>query len=262
MRVLFALATVCSLVTASATAETYSIPTESGASLGVSGLNKTKIITSCQGHPAKHSFAKSGDAMVFTIHHRDVGTCVIDAGKGYTRGRPWAERTEVQSQKFAQRKRYLFTANISMDPRFASAHETTVFQVHQWDQKRCKCGPYVMVMFDRRGVLMIKVLKADHSHHLFYTDVTRADFEGRWTEIAVDIDTSKSNPSAAIYVAGKQLVDTSLFVQKGGTVFSKFGIYRPGNKYAELPTDRVYAKDMLYRELPSGAPLAEFGADK
>ena len=257
MRILCVLLFGLSFAASSGFANEYNIPTASGTMLDVPGLEPVKVKTSCGGHPAQHSYQEMPEAMVFTIHHGEKGRCVIDAGQGYTRNRPWAERTEVQSQKFKQGERYFFKVEVSMDPDFDSAHETTVFQVHQWDDKKCRCGPYVMVMFDRRGILMVKVLKADHSHQLFYTDVSRDQFEGRWVEIAADIDTGKENPHATIYVDAMKVVDTDLFVQKGGTVFSKTGIYRPGNKYAESPTDRVYARNLLYRRLPAIVPLAE-----
>lgn len=260
MRFLCALFVGMALAASAVSAQDHNIPSSSGATLDVPDLQPVKIRTSCGGHPAKHSYKETPEAMVFTLHHGEKGRCSTDAGKGFTRNRPWAERTEVQSQKFKQGERYFLKVDISMDPEFDSAHETTVFQVHQWDDKRCRCGPYIMVMFDRRGVLMVKVLKADHSHHLFYTDVMRDQFEGRWVEIAADIDTGKADPRVTIYVEAEKIVETDLFVQKGGTVFSKTGIYRPGNKYADSPSDRVYSRNMLYRRLPSGTPLAELAS--
>ena len=182
------------------------------------------------------------------MHHGDIGKCPTDLGQGNSRSKiPYSERAEIQSQKFRQGSRYIFRADVSMDPNFGTAPKTTIFQVHQWDTNSCKCGPYVMVFFDKSGRLNARVLKSHHYHNIVRLgSFTRKDFEGKWVEIAVDLDTSHASPTATIYVGGKAVHSESVLVQPGGTVFFKSGIYRHGRISPRLVSDRVLVSNAEY----------------
>jgi len=191
---------------------------------------------------------KKGGVFTFTVHHGDIGKCPTDSSKGNSRSNiPHSERVEVQGPKFAQGKRYIFRAEVSMDPQFSTAPKTTIFQVHQWDSKACNCGPYVMIRFDKSGRLTALILKADHQHKSVRLGrYTRSDFEGKWVELAVDIDTSVQSPSVSVYVDGKRMTSEPVLVQPGGTVFFKAGLYRHGRLNPQLPSDRVYVRKTGY----------------
>lgn len=191
---------------------------------------------------------KKRGTYVFTMHHGDVGNCPTDRGAGYSnKNIPHSERAEIQSQKFQQGSRYIFKADVSLAKGYATSAKTTIFQVHQWDTKHCKCGPYVMIFFDKSGHLSARILKSHHQHHIRRLGgFTRQDFEGRWVELAVDINTDKARAGVTIYVDGKPVHSEPVLVQDGGTVFFKTGLYRHGRISPMLTSDRLFVTDIGY----------------
>ena len=231
-----------------ALAADYTMPTNIAADAFDLKFKKLKLKNSCGKHPGSHSLKKTRGTYIFTMKHGDIGNCSTDMGSGKSSvSIPYSERAEIWSQFFKQGNRYIFKADLSLDPEFATAPVTTVFQVHQWVSPDCECGPYVMIFFDKKGNLNARILRSHHKHTTRRLgNFTRKDFEGKWLEIAVDIDTDKEKPTVAIYVGGKLVHRENVLVQDGGAVFFKTGLYRFGRLQPELPTDRLYVRDIGY----------------
>lgn len=229
----------------------YAIPTNIAADAFDFKFRKLKIKTSCGKHPGAHSMKKHRGTYIFTMKHGDIGNCPTDKDSGYSSVPiPHSERAEVLSQLFKQGDRYVFKADVSLDPRFSTAPTTTIFQVHQWVTATCKCGPYVMIFLDKKGDLYARVLRSHHKHNTRRLgNFNRRDFEGKWVEIAVDINTDKKNPGVSIYVGGKLVHKEHVLVQDGGAVFFKTGLYRFGRLAPKLPTDRLYVSDIGYAKV-------------
>jgi hypothetical protein len=204
VRQIFLLVTLLTTFAFPVVAADYAIPTNKSADAFDFKFKKLKMKNSCGKHPGSHSMKKSRGTLIFTMQHGDIGNCPTDMGSGKSSvAIPYSERAEIWSQFFKQGNRYIFKADLSLDPSFATAPVTTVFQVHQWVTPTCECGPYVMIFFDKNGNLNARILRSHHKHTTRRIGkFTRKDFEGKWLEIAVDIDTDKQNPVVAIYVGG------------------------------------------------------------
>jgi hypothetical protein len=229
----------------------YAIPKNKAADAFDIKFKKLKLKNSCGKHPGTHSLKKTRGMHIFTMHHGDIGNCSTDKDQGKSSvWIPYSERAEIWSQFLKQGNRYIFKADISMDPNFKTAPTTTIFQVHQWVTPSCECGPYVMIFFDKNGHLYARILREHHKHNTRRLGkFTRKDFEGKWQEIAVDINTDKKTPSVSIYVGGKLAHQEHVLVQDGGAVFFKTGLYRFGRKSPKLPSDRMYVKDIGYAKV-------------
>lgn len=229
----------------------YTIPKSKPADAFDLKFKKLKLKNSCGKHPGKHSMKKTRGTLVFSMKHGDIGNCPTDKDQGFSSVPiPYSERAEIMSQFFKQGNRYIFKADISMDSNFATAPTTTIFQVHQWVTGSCECGPYIMIFFDKDDKLNARVLRSHHKHTTRRLgNFTRKDFEGKWQEIAIDINTDKKQPNVSIYVGGKLVHQGHVLVQDGGAVFFKTGLYRFGRKSPKLPTDRMYVKDIGYTKV-------------
>lgn len=251
MRFLTLFLAVFVLLSAPLKAQDFAIPKNKSADAFDIKFKKLKLKNSCGDHPGKHSLKKKRGTLIFTMHHGDIGNCPTDKDQGFSSVKiPYSERAEIWSQFFKQGQRYVFKADVSMDPNFATAPATTIFQVHQWVTGACECGPYVMIFFDKNERLNARILRG---HHKLTTrrlgDFTRRDFEGKWLEIAVDINTDKKNPSVSIFVGGKLAHREHVLVQDGGAVFFKTGLYRFGRRNPKLPSDRIYVRDIGYAKI-------------
>lgn len=197
--------------------------------------------------PNREAYYERDSVMTFTLKNGDIGTCSTDKNATNSRtGTPYMERVEVSGKNMEQGGRYLFSAEVHFDPDFRSGHKTTFFQVHQWNQETCKCGPYVMMTLQNSGDVYAWVLKADHSHQKYRIENWhRRNFVDMWVEVAVDIDTSdKSN--VVIYLGGEKVLETDVLVQERGNVFAKTGLYRHGSVKYPLPTDKVHVRNFRY----------------
>ena len=235
-----------------ALASGYTMPEQEAAARAFDfSFRNLSLKTSCGGHPGKHSYKKRRGVHIFTMQNGDIGKCPTDPGSGFSgKDIPHSERAEIQGQKFSQGARYVFKADYSMDSQFATGPKTTVFQVHQWVTGKCECGPYVMVFFDRAGKLKARILKSHHKHAIkLLGNFTRGDSEGRWQEIAVDIDTASSRPKVRIYVGGRLVLTDDVLVQSNGSVYFKTGLYRHGRRSSPLPADRMYVKNIGFAEV-------------
>ncbi len=184
--------------------------------------------------------------MTFTLDHGDIGGCYTDKPGFHPHGPvPYMERAEMYSDFRNVGPRYRFSVLVHMDPGFATAPDTTLFQVHQWVQESCRCEPPVMLGFDGDGRLLAWVLTAPGRHvKLPLKGWTRKSFEGAWVEISVDITSAYGRQDVTIWLGGQKVLNRKALVQQGGALFLKVGLYRPGSKRHNLPTDRLHVRDV------------------
>ncbi len=197
--------------------------------------------------PNENAFSQNDGVMTFTLKNGDIGTCSTDkTAANSAKSTPYMERVEVSGKSLRQGGRYLFSTEVHFDPDFKSGHKSTFMQVHQWNQKTCKCGPYVMMVLQNSGDVYAWVLKAHHSHQKYRLgNWHRRDFENTWVEVAIDIDTS-DDPKVIVFLGGEQVLETDVLVQDGGNVYAKTGLYRHGSIKYPLPTDRVHVRNFRY----------------
>lgn len=201
--------------------------------------------------PQRESFLRFWSVMRFTLEPADIGKCGGDNKPKYSYDppAPYVERVELSGTNHPQGKRYMFSALVHFDPKFTSSHRTTFFTVHQWDSLTCNCSPYVRIAIHQDGGLYAWVLKRPTKPEVYRLDGwTRADFEKRWVEVAVDIDTS-AKQVLTVYVGGRAELTTTVLVREGGKVYPKVGLLRPGRLSPQLPADRVHIQDVRFARL-------------
>jgi hypothetical protein len=132
-----------------------------------------------------------------------------------------------------------------MSPDHASSRFTTFFQVHQWMDDACECGAPVMLSFHDNNRVWLRTLNGYHTHSKRYIPGwSRADFEDKWVEVAVDIVTKELGPSdMRLYLGGQLVYEGKTLLQQGGELHFKTGIYCDVEQTGTNPVDRVYARD-------------------
>ncbi|WP_270726886.1 hypothetical protein [Shimia sp. Alg240-R146] len=218
------------------------MPRVETASVQVKGAAKIVFAKGGCWPPANNSVRNFFGRRTFTLKDADIGKCGGDdkPKSSYSPPAPYLERVEVSGISQQLGGRYLFSTFVHFDPKFASADQTTFFTIHQWDSKTCRCAPFVRLVLDELGDLYALVLKRPSKPEAFRLGTWgRKDFETKWVEVAVDLDTS-AKQSVSIYVGGKHELTTGVLVREGANVFPKFGLLRPGRTGLPLPTDRVH----------------------
>jgi hypothetical protein len=140
-----------------------------GPSVQVSSAKKIPLVISC-GEPKRGSISQRQGIWTFVLNHGDVGKCPTDANaKNASGGIPYMERAEVSGHKriLPKNKRLLVSAMLQADPRGSHVYNSIIFQVHQWDDKRCNCGAPIMLSFYRNGHLQARLLRETHRHNHF-----------------------------------------------------------------------------------------------
>lgn len=229
----------------SALARSIDFPKSVTAQIQQDTAKLTRLRVSC-GHPNRKSYSKRRGIMSFALKAGDVGNCYTDKRADHSAAHvPYMERVEMYSDFRKVGPRYRFSALIHMDPAFVSSPETTIFQVHQWVQESCQCGPPVMLSFDKSGGLRAWILTRPHDHSKIpLKGWTRKSFENKWVEIAVDITSAYGRQNVTIWLGGQKVLSRKAMVQPGGALFTKVGLYRPGSKKKKLPSDRVHVRDV------------------
>lgn len=222
----------------------HSNPNATTAQIQIRSAKRPRLRVSCS-HPNRKSYQKRRGVMSFALNAGDIGGCYTDKKADHSAAHiPYMERVEMYSDFQAVGPRYRFSALIHMDPQFASAPNTTIFQVHQWVQESCRCGPPVMLSFDKGGQLRAWVLSAPHDHvKIPLKGWTRRSFEDKWVEVAIDITSAYGRQNMTIWLGGQKVLSRTTLVQDGGALFMKVGLYRPGSDTVQLPSDRAHVKD-------------------
>lgn len=222
----------------------YRLPDLTTPQIQLKSAGKPSLWVSCR-HPNRKAYGKRRGVMRYTLKHGDIGGCYTDKRADHSAPHvPYMERVEMFSGFRPVGPRYRFSAQIHMDPNYQSSANTTVFQVHQWVQESCRCGPPVMLSFAANGQLMVWILTAAHDHaKLPLKGWSRASFEDKWVEIAVDISSAYGRRNVTIWLGGNKVLSHQALIQRGGALFMKTGLYRPGSRKTRLPTDQVHIKN-------------------
>lgn len=242
------LAIVFAFISMSAYAE--NIPKAVTQQVHLKEAKKIRVEVSC-GLPRRDSYRKKRGVMIFTLKNGDTGKCPTDAKADKSKTAVRQERAEVFGPSLKFGPNYRFSALIHMSPEHSSSRFTTFFQVHQWIDDSCECGAPFMMSFHENNRVLARTLKAHHRHKLFYVDGwSRSDFEDKWVEVAVDIETQKVGFSKIrIYLGGKLVHEGKTLIQEGGRLYFKTGLYRDVENSRALPTDRVYVRDARFTVL-------------
>ncbi len=204
-----------------------------------------RVKVSC-GLPRRDSYQKKNGVMVFTLRPGDTGKCQTDAKATKSPTALSMERAEVMSTQFQRfGPTYRYSTLIHMSPDHASSRFTTFFQVHQWINDVCECGAPVMLSFHKDNQVWLRLLNGDHHHFKTYIPGwSRADFEDRWVEVAVDIDSRAVGFSPIrVYLGGQLVHEGKTLLQQGGQLFFKTGMYRDVERTGERTHDVLYARN-------------------
>jgi len=204
-----------------------------------------QVKVSC-GLPRRDSYQRKGGVMIFTLNPGDTGKCSTDAKATKSPTALSMERAEVMGTKFQKfGPTYRYSTLVHMSPAHASSRFTTFFQVHQWIDDDCECGAPVMLSFHNDNQVWLRLLNGDHQHFKKYIPGwSRADFEDKWVEIAVDIDSRATGFSPIrVYLGGQLVHEGETLLQPGGQFHFKTGMYRDVERTGTRPQDVLYAKN-------------------
>lgn len=220
------------------------LPTVSTKQVQSDSARDIRVKVSC-GLPQKDSYVRSQGIMKFQLRPGDTGKCSTDAKATKSPTALSMERAEIMSTEFFKfGPTYRFSTLIHMSPDHASSRFTTFFQIHQWIDDLCECGAPVMLSFHNNNQVWLRLLNGDHRHYKRYIPGwSRADFEDKWVEVAVEIDSRKVGFSPVrIYLGGQLVHEGQTLLQQGGQLFFKTGMYRDVERSGTRPHDVLYAR--------------------
>ena len=204
-----------------------------------------KVKVSC-GMPRPDSFQRKGDLLVFSLNPGDTGKCSTDAKATKSPTAKSMERAEVMGTQFQQfGPTYRYSTLIHMSADHASSRFTTFFQVHQWIDDVCECGAPIMLSFHKNNQVWLRLLNGDHTHFKKYIPGwSRKDFEDKWVEVAVDIDSRAVGFSPIrVYLGGQLVHEGQTLLQSGGQFHFKTGMYRDVEQTGSRTNDVLYARN-------------------
>lgn len=230
---------------ASRNATLWELPATTTEQVQLDSARKLNVKVSC-GLPQRDNFVQKNGVMKFQLRPGDTGKCPTDANASNSPTALAMERAEVMGTDFYKfGPTYRFSSLVHMSPEHASSRFTTFFQVHQWITDVCECGAPVMLSFHDNNQVWLRLLNGDHTHYKKYlSGWSRADFEDKWVEIAVEIDSRQVGYSPVrVYLGGQLVFEGQTLLQKGGQLFFKTGMYRDVERTGTRPHDVLYAKN-------------------
>lgn len=191
------------------------------------------------------------------------GDCGIDSYSGWSDCDNDRERSEISlNESWTYGEDQWIGYSIFVPERFATSMRvaTTVGQVHQRGGPTGTAGGYasqppVFQLDMKAGEFFLRVHLLSGDENNVTNDVV--DFEllpldemrGRWTDIAVNFDTSHEGGSLTVYVNGRRLAEYSGWIEFiPNDYFFKYGIYRTfvSRHGAPMPTQVLYIDEVRF----------------